>query len=91
MHKLQNNSCWHFHLSSTFMGQSSSFHLCTVSRYNTLLHSQRTHCRIAGNGSESAVIFDLSAVTGFCGVVPVPVHGECCPEQKQLAEFIVEC
>lgn len=41
----------HFHLSSAFMGlymTDCSFHLCTVSRYNALFHSKRTHRSISG-------------------------------------------
>lgn len=41
----------HFHLSSAFMGldmTECSFHLCTVSRYNALFHSKRTHHSISG-------------------------------------------
>lgn len=60
-----------FHLSSTFMGQyvtDRSLHPCTVCRYSALFNSKRNTFK--ETVFESAVIFDLSAVAGFVGLLP---------------------
>lgn len=77
-HLLLWDSIW---LTAAFTGAPDIIHLFTV-REHTIVFLE--------NVFESAGIFDLSAVTGFCGVV-IPVHGECCSGQKQLTESIVEC